>query len=526
MLRIKLVIVIAVMLIIVFILTLMLFWGAKRVTYYSERSHLAHNSAMAYLQLSHNAHRHFNKLMEVLVLEDSSLRLEEVEASYQTLAQSLKYARLTTDAEIDFTSESETEHEHMEHEQITNMEQTLNQGINSFKRIMSLQQGVAKIQAQRELSKMLAQAIDLKFKPIIEASVAEELEEASQAQQLTRKLRADLERVASLTAIAALLLSLIMAVWLWRSLSTPLFQLMMGVRQIAKGNLHHRIQLPGRNEFTYLAKNFNQMTDALATQRQQLQSAHESLEQQVVLRTNELQQAYYRLQQIDNGRRRFFADISHELRTPLTALRGDAEVTLRGKDKPAEEYRAALGRVVKLSEHMNKLVDDLLFMARSEATEFSYEFQPLMLIDFVVNLLEDAQALVYNRQQQLILDLPEYTINIKADPQRMRQLMLIIIDNACRYSDPGGKITLSLKQCNDHAILVVSDHGIGIPEHELESVFVRLFRGDKARSRVPSGSGLGLPLAKSITEAHNGNITLRSKPGEGTQVTITLPVIS
>lgn len=526
MLRIKLIIAIAVLLALVFMLAALQFWGTQRAAYYYERSHLAHDAALAYLQLSHDAYRHFKELMDIVVLENSELHAKQAEQSYQTLTQSINHIRLATDAEIDFVAEGEVPEERMERVQITNIERVLNEGIWSFNHIMALQQRGADGRAQQELSAVLAQTIDLKFKPLIDAAIAKELDEDTKAQQLARELQADLEQLASMTAAAALLLSLIMAIWLWRSLSTPLYQLIMGVRRVARGDLQHRIQLPGRNEFTYLAKNFNEMTDELSAQRQQLLSAQQMLEQQVTLRTQELQQAYCRLQQIDKGRRRFFADISHELRTPLTALRGEAEVTLRGRDKPAEDYRATLSRVVELAGHMGKLVDDLLFMARSEATEFSYDLKPLVLNDFITDLSYDALALVHNRQQQLIIDTPRESVRAEADPQRLHQLLLILIDNACRYSSPGGKITLTLSQQSSYAILTVSDQGIGIDASELESVFERFYRSEKARSLVPSGSGLGLPLARCIAEAHNGKISLTSKTGEGTQVTFALPALS
>lgn len=525
MFRLKLTTALSVLLSIILLLAATLYWGTHRAGYYSQRSQLAYDTSQAYVQLSHDAYRHFKELVDIVVL-DGDASVEQAELSYQKLQQSLNQLRIATNAEIHQVDEQELANEKEELEQIKEIEKILSEGIWAFERIMFLQRRGAEEPAQKILETVLEQTIDQQFKPIIDKGIAEEREELENAQRQAQHLLSDLKWMAAVTAIIAFCLALAMAIWLLRNLSTPLDRLVKGVRQVAKDDLTHRIELPGRNEFTYLAKNFNDMTQQLAQQRQHLLFAQTELENMVDTRTRELQNANEKLQHIDEGRLRFLADISHELRTPLTAIRGEAEVTARGKDKAPGEYREALTRIVALSNQLGKLVEDLLFMARSESANLRFDLSHLVLNNLINDVCEGTQALARQQKLQLSLQLPEQDINISGDRRRLQQVLLILIDNACRYSDPGGKITIILQADENHATVTVCDQGMGIPAAELSEVFKRFYRGKQARDGVPSGSGLGLPLAKSIIEAHQGTIGVASTPGRQTHVTITLPVLS
>lgn len=512
----------AILLIIVLLLAATLYWGAHREEYYFQRSQLTHDAALAYVQLSHDAYRHFKELVDIVVL-DGDVSVEQAKLSYQKLHQSLNQLRIATNAEIAQVDEHELEQEKEELEQIDAIEKILTEGVWAFDRIMALQRRGAEESAQAVLRTVLEQTIDQQFKPIIDTAIAEERAELEDARQHAKELLSDLKWMAAITAIATFCLALAMAAWLLRSLSTSLNRLVIGVRQVAKNDLAHRIELPGRNEFTYLAKNFNDMTRKLAQQRQHLLLAHTELENKVNTRTRELRQANEKLQHIDEGRLRFLADISHELRTPLTAIRGEAEVTIRGKDKPIEEYRDTLMRIVELSSQLGKLVEDLLFMARAESSNLRFELIPLVLNKLLSNVYESTQALAQQYQLHLSLKLPQQDICVSGDRLRLRQVLLILIDNACRYSSPGGQIIITLQTDKNHVTITVNDQGMGIPATELKEIFKRFYRGKQARNEEPSGSGLGLPLAKSIIEAHQGTIEAVSTPGQGTCITVTLP---
>ncbi|MCF6237027.1 MAG: HAMP domain-containing histidine kinase [Gammaproteobacteria bacterium] len=521
----KLTITISALLAIILLLAATLYWGTQRAEYYFQRIKLTHDTTQAYVQVSHDAYRHFKELVDTVVLDGDDSD-EQSRRSYQALHQSIKQLQITSSAEINYVDEDEKPLEIYELAQISTIEKLLAEGFWAFGRVMLLKQHGSEEAAKEVLNTVLEDTIDQQFKPIIDAAIADELEEVEKARQHAQKLLNDLKLIASVTTIVAFILALTMTLWLWRNLSTPLNQLVNGVRQVTKGDLSHRIQLLGRNEFTYLAKNFNDMTHQLAQQKQHLLTQQFELENKVDVRTNELQQANQKLKQVDEGRKNFFADISHELRTPLTAIKGEAEISARGKNKTVNEYIDTLKRIIELSNQLGKLVEDLLFMARSENSNMHFEFRTIVLNNLVSDLCKDAQVLVQKKQLQLNFDITQQKINIYGERLRLRQLLLILIDNACCYSDPGGEITITLREEKGYAILVVSDQGIGIDSSELNAVFERFYRSDQARKKVISGTGLGLPLAKSIVKAHQSRIELVSELGKGTDVTITFPVMT
>ena len=227
---------------------------------------------------------------------------------------------------------------------------------------------------------------------------------------------------------------------------------------------------------------------------------------------------------MDNARREFLADISHELRTPITVIRGEAEVTLRGKDRNAEEYKDALHRIVELSMQLGKYVNDLLFLARTETANLQFEWDNLDLAELVASAVEDFKVMAEENSISVSLDTSSQSVWVRGDKQRLRQVLFILGDNACRYSKPGGHITVSLSLDGNEVNFSLADQGIGIPAQDLERIFDRHFRSPNALLSRDDGSGLGLPMAKSIMKAHGGRITVSSTENSGSTFTVTLPL--
>ncbi|MBN8488217.1 MAG: two-component sensor histidine kinase, partial [Burkholderiales bacterium] len=252
----------------------------------------------------------------------------------------------------------------------------------------------------------------------------------------------------------------------------------------------------------------------------------------VAARTRELADALGSLRQADGQRRRLFADISHELRTPTTAIRGEAEITLRGVDKPPAEYKDALMRIVDTARHLGHVIDDLLTMARSDIDSPSLVREPVDMDELAREALAQATALADRRD--VVLKAPEQRSGrciVSGDPVRLRQLLLVLLDNALRYTRPGGQVSITLDASADDTdgvpslVLSVADQGIGIPADELPRVFDRHFRGAAARRLSPDGSGLGLSIARQLAQAHGGRLELSSTEGEGTRATLSLPLL-
>lgn len=175
---------------------------------------------------------------------------------------------------------------------------------------------------------------------------------------------------------------------------------------------------------------------------------------------------------------------------------------------------------------MSRLVDDLLFLARSDSTSPSMKPETVPVAPFVSELAGRAQTLAREHAATLEEDLRAEGA-LRADPARLEQAVFILLDNAIKYGPPGGTVTLRSRVTNAGELAItVEDRGPGIPENDLSRIFERFYRVDKARSRKMGGAGLGLPIAKTIVEAHGGRIEVVSQPGEGAKVSLYLPLLS
>lgn len=322
------------------------------------------------------------------------------------------------------------------------------------------------------------------------------------------------------------------ALYFGRALRGPLEQLSLGARALQRGELGHRIPQLGKDEFAEVAHSVNALAAELEQHRARESADRQRLEDLVAARTHELADALNSLRQADSQRRRLFADISHELRTPTTAIRGEAEITLRGVDKPAVEYKEALSRIVSTARQLGHVIDDLLTMARNDIDSLSLVREPVDMDELAAEALAQATALAARREITLGTA-PQRTGRhiVSGDPMRLRQLLMVLLDNAMRYSRPGGEVSLSMAQASaDHhgrsnLTVTVVDHGIGIPADELPRVFDRRFRGAGARRHSPDGSGLGLSIARLLAQAHGGSLDLTSAEAQGTRATLTLPML-
>jgi len=207
-------------------------------------------------------------------------------------------------------------------------------------------------------------------------------------------------------------------------------------------------------------------------------------------------------------------------------IRGEAEVTLRGKEREAEEYKDALQRIVELSMQLGKYVNDLMFLARTETANLQFEWDCVDLSELVTSVVEDFQVMAEEKSMSVALDASAGPVRVRGDKQRLRQVLFILGDNACRYSNPGGCITVALRVDGNEASFSLTDQGIGIPTEDLERIFKRHFRSQNALHAREDGTGLGLPMAKSILKAHGGRISVTSAENSGSTFTVSLPLLS
>lgn len=300
---------------------------------------------------------------------------------------------------------------------------------------------------------------------------------------------ANVNEATILSALGASLIALLLGVVLARSISHPVGELKTATRVVARGELGHQVPVRTNDELGELAASFNQMSADLA--------------------------------QANKSRRQMTADIAHDLRTPMSVILGYTESLKDGRLQGNLETYEILHQEAR---HLSHLIEDLRLLSLADAGELPLIRRPVPPLGFLerVALAHMAQAerqgITLRVQEQS--DLPM----VELDPERMTQVLGNLVSNAMRHTPAEGTITLEAKRVdNGHLAFTVQDTGSGISADDLPHVFERFFRGDRVRQRNGS-SGLGLAIARSIVEAHQGTITVESQEGEGTTFIITLPI--
>jgi two-component system OmpR family sensor kinase len=274
----------------------------------------------------------------------------------------------------------------------------------------------------------------------------------------------------------------------------PVDTITAAAQQITAGDLSQRIRVSSpSDELGRLASTFNDMIARLEVSFRQI--------------------------------RQFSADASHELRTPLTVMKGETELALR-RSRPAEDYRLVLESNLEEIDRMSQIVDELLFLSRTDLGEIKVASATIQL-DLIVKEIQ-RQAAVLGQLSQIEVTAP--TVEpalVLGDELRLRELVLNLVDNAVKYSRPGGKVEISLTRAGNRTVrLAVKDQGIGIAPEDQPHVFDRFYRTEAARAHTKKGTGLGLAICKWIVEIHRGSIQVQSEPGAGSTFTVILPLFS
>lgn len=224
---------------------------------------------------------------------------------------------------------------------------------------------------------------------------------------------------------------------------------------------------------------------------------------------------------LDRMRQEFVADVSHELRTPLTSIKTYLEALLTHPDESQEIRERFLHVITAETDRMVRMVEDLLILSRNQTRR--EEFRPVSVTDIIWDIIQGIEVQAANKGLRLEYRLPRHLPLVMGDQDQLHRLFLNIVNNALTYT-ASGSIAITAGSRNKYVEVIVRDTGIGIPAEALGRIFERFYRVDKARSRQAGGTGLGLSIAKQIAEAHGGTINIFSREGQGTEVTIPLPV--
>jgi heavy metal sensor kinase len=287
------------------------------------------------------------------------------------------------------------------------------------------------------------------------------------------------------------------------------------VVSIAGGYLLMRRSLQPLHEIATISE---QITSRNLNERLPERQTRDEIEQL----TNALNRMMSRLEESFHHVNRFSADVSHEIRTPLAILRAELEDLIRSADLTPESRNSAASALEE-AEKLSRVAEQLLEMTRLEAGEMLAASSRVDFSALTRNAVEQMRLLTEEKRIALRFDGSE-SVHVVADPVRLRQVVVNLVDNAIKYTPGGGSITVSTHRLDGKAVLDVSDSGIGIPQESLPHLFERFYRVDGARSRHLGGTGLGLAIVKSICAAFGGTITVQSTVGSGTTFRVELPL--
>jgi two-component system, OmpR family, sensor kinase len=271
----------------------------------------------------------------------------------------------------------------------------------------------------------------------------------------------------------------------------PVDEITLAAQRIAAGDLSQRLGMPtAQDEIGRLAATFNNMIGRLDASFRQI--------------------------------RQFTSDASHELRTPLTVMKGETDLILR-RPRPLEDYKSVLESNLEEIDRMTRIVDELLFLSRADMGEVKMEALPVALEALVEDVHRQARVLGHDRNIEVVLGTVTPMV-VQGDELRLRELLLNLVENAMKYSHPGGKVEISLLQERQEARLSITDHGIGIAPADHKKIFHRFFRSDVARAHTKKGTGLGLAICAWIADLHKGRVEVQSELGHGSTFTVVLPL--
>lgn len=357
------------------------------------------------------------------------------------------------------------------------------------------------------------------FAALIESALQDEREEVAHELNDVQIVRRNILIGAGIAALLGFIATMALGLRLRRSIADPVRKLTEGAKAIAEGDLTHRIALKGDDEFTQLSQSFNDMAEAIAEHRAGLVQAREKLSSEIDARTSQLREANERLRSIDTRRAQFLADVSHELRTPLTILRGEADVALRSDDDP----RASLQRIQGQAAELGQLLDDLINFARTDAEPQTFVMAETRLDDVVAAAIQEGETLAEPKEVTISAG-PPSGAQVDADFRRLKQALIIGIDNAVRHSPPGGRIDIATDRHDLGVTITVMDQGPGLAEEDKPHIFERFYRARSAENGFGDGLGIGLAIAREIVERHGGTVTLDNREDAGAVLTIALPL--
>jgi signal transduction histidine kinase len=296
-----------------------------------------------------------------------------------------------------------------------------------------------------------------------------------------------------------LVISVLLGLFLAKTMIAPIQDLTLAVKKVAAGDFSEKLENDSKDEIGVLTRTFNDMAGRLEDTLDDLTKSEQM-------------------------RREFVANVSHELRTPITSIRSYAETLEEDSSMPAATRQKFLEVILNESDRMTKIVQDLLTLSRFDAGSIEFCFETFSfeksVRDVYNAMIIDAQS----HKHDFVLEFKTPIPDIRGDRARIEQVLINMVSNAVKYTRDGGRLRMTAGAKDGEVWCSVKDNGLGIPKDDVDKVFDRFYRVDKARSRESGGTGLGLSIAKEIVARHSGKIVLESQEGKGTKITMRIPV--
>lgn len=487
----------------------MTLYSLEKARWWDARTQLAQESYGLHQRFEANLYRLFKQQGDALLIGERDAGDARVMLQ-QKIAQNLADIRAVIHREIDMVGDEETE------------ELALLDGIE--RDVSTVNQAIAALTASGDpvdnliqverLAALLDGEIDRELDRKIAAALDEEREEMSEVLADAAAFRA---RNAKMVYVILALTGVLLALGFMSfnsQIRRPVIRLQDAIERLRNANYTAPIALGGSREFHDLGGVLTQMGDGLAAREASREEQKRELEDTVAARTGELKRMVERLETGEENRKRLMADISHELRTPLAIILGEADVTLRTNPDLSNEVSDAFARIRDSARHTGQIVNDMLTVARQEAGQLRLDRQAVDLR----KVIGDAAAIF---PETVEVSLPEAPVIATVDEVRLRQAIIALLQNARRYGGP--TISALLWERGNDVSIAVEDDGPGLTAVEKAQAFTRFFRGSNSSGQGNEGSGLGLPVVKSIVTAHDGEVTLADAENGGLRVTLTVP---
>jgi two-component system, OmpR family, sensor kinase len=291
--------------------------------------------------------------------------------------------------------------------------------------------------------------------------------------------------------LIAAFVAAIIALILSRLITKPIDRLTRGIQRMGRGDLSVRVPVKGGGELKKLAETFNTMSE--------------------------------KLERLDKSRNQFVSNASHELKTPLSTMKILLENIIYQPDMKAEIRTEFLTDVNSEIDRLNLIISDLLTLVSMDTNAMRLRLETFKIADLVTEVVQRLSVVARQKQQEIKLNLSD-GCEMHADRAKLTQVVYNILDNAIKYTQPGGVIRMRLVRSGRNAVLTIADNGPGIPKEDQAHIFDRFYRVDKARSRDTGGTGLGLSIVHQFVLMHGGNVTVDSTEGSGTTFTVELPM--